>query len=68
MGLHKRMEEKGMNTLRNDETVKAVKEALMDEELTMDEQFATVVMGLMIDISKSLADIADTLKEGRYDE
>lgn len=57
-----------MNTSRNVETVKAVKEALMDEELTMDEQFATAVMGLMIDMSISLADIADTLKEGRYDE
>ena len=57
-----------MNHKRNDETLGAVQETLQDDELTNDEQFAAVMIGLLTDISISLADIADSLRGGQMDE
>ena len=68
MGLYKRMEEKGMNMARNEETLRAVQDTLQDEELSNDEQFGAVVIGLLSDISTSLADIADSLRGGQINE
>lgn len=57
-----------MNMARNEETLRAVQDTLQDEELSNDEQFGAVVIGLLSDISTSLADIADSLRGGQINE